>query len=174
MMIDKGIQDVERLAAAGTEGGRRPTGVPAAAGLKFLPGGDPIGPDGMVPQPNPQVVESPVRRRFTKAYKRDILQQIAACTKDGQVGQILRREGLYSSIVSTWRQKDKQGRLDGKAAIKHVAKPAVQDAGMPQLQRENARLKARLQQAELILEIQKKASEILGISLKTLDNERID
>ena len=174
MMIDKGIQDVERTAAAGTEGGRRPTGVPAAAGSKFLPGGDPIGPDGIVPQPNPQVVETPVRRRFTKAYKRDILQQIAACTKDGQVGHILRREGLYSSIVSTWRQKDKQGRLDGKAAIKRDAKPAVPDAGMPQLQRENARLKARLQQAELILEIQKKASEILGISLKTLDNERID
>jgi transposase-like protein len=119
-------------------------------------------------------VETPVRRRFTKAYKRDILQQIAACTKDGQVGQILRREGLYSSIVSTWRQKDKQGRLDAKVPTKHVPKPAVQDAGMPQLQRENARLKARLQQAELILEIQKKASEILGISLKTLDNEGID
>ena len=174
MMIDKGIQDVERPAAAGTEGGRRPTGVPAAAGSKFPPSGDSIGPNGSSPQPNPQVVESPVRRRFTKAYKRDILQQIAACTKDGQVGQILRREGLYSSIVSTWRQKDKQGRLDAKAATKHATKPAVQDAGMPQLQRENARLKARLQQAELILEIQKKASEILGISLKTLDNERID
>jgi transposase len=173
-MTDMGIQDTERFAAAGTEGGRRPTGVPAAADSKFPPGRDPIGPNGRVPQSDPQVVETPVRRRFTKAYKSDILLQIAACTKDGQVGEILRREGLYSSIVSSWRQKAKQGRLDGKAATKHVVNPAAQDVRVPQLQRENVRLKARLQQAELILEIQKKASEILGISLKTLDNERID
>ena len=174
MMIDKGIQDAEHVAAAGTEGGRRPTGVPAAAESNVSPGDVPIGLNGKGAQSNPQVVESPVRRRFTKAYKSDILQQLAACTKDGQIGQILRREGLYSSIVSTWRQKDKQGRLDAKDATKQAVKPPAQDARMPQLQRENARLKARLQQAELILEIQKKASEILGISLKTLDNERID
>jgi transposase len=174
MMIDNGKGDGEQLAAAGTEGGRRPTGVPAAPDSKIFPDADPIRLNGRGPQSNPQVVESPIRRRFTKAYKRDILEQIAACTKDGEVGQILRREGLYSSIVSTWRQKDKQGRLDAKASTKRVVKPAVQNALMPQLQRENARLKARLQQAELILEIQKKASEILGISLKTLDNERID
>jgi hypothetical protein len=70
--------------------------------------------------------------------------------------------------------KEKRGLLDAKAATKHAVKPATQDPGIPQLQRENARLKARLQQAELILEIQKKASEILGISLKTLDNEGVD
>ncbi len=174
MMIDKGIQDAERPAAAGTEGGRRPTGVPAAADSIFPSGGAPIGPNGSSSRSNPQVVERPVRRRFTKAYKSDILRQIAACTKDGQVGQILRREGLYSSIVSSWRQKDKQGRLDAKTPTKHLVKPASQDARVPQLERENSRLKARLQQAELILEIQKKASEILGISLKRLDNERID
>jgi len=173
-MLDRGIQDTEQPAAAGTEGGRRPTGVPAAADLKILPGGDPIVRHGPIAPSNPQVFERPVRRRFDKAYKRDILLQIAACTQEGQVGEILRREGLYSSIVSTWRQKEKQGRLDASASGQRAARPDAPDARIPQLQRENVRLKARLQQAELILEIQKKASEILGISLKTLDNERID
>jgi transposase-like protein len=174
MMIDKGIQGAEDPAAAGTEGGRRPTGVSVAAESKVSPGGVPIELNGKGSQSNPQVVESPVRRRFTKAYKNDILQQLAACTQDAQVGQILRREGLYSSIVSNWRQRDKRGRLDTKDIAKQVVKTPAPDARLPQLQRENARLKARLQQAELILEIQKKASEILGISLKTLDNEGID
>ncbi len=171
-MIDKGMQDTERPAEAGTQGGRRPTGVPASADSEIRPDGDPIVRNGRSSQSDPQALEKPVRRRFDKTYKRDILQQIAACTQDGQVGEILRREGLYSSIVSTWRQKQK--RLDATATTKSSARPAVQDVRVPQLQRENARLKARLQQAELILEIQKKASEILGISLKTLDNERSD
>jgi transposase len=174
MMINNEIQGVEAAAAAGTEGGRRPTGVPAAADSIFSPGSAPVGPNGRASQPNPQVVESPVRRRYTQDYRRDILQQIAACTKDGQVGQILRREGLYSSLVSSWRTKEKLGQREGKPTTKTVVNPPAQDASMPQLRRENARLRARLQQAELILEIQKKASEILGISLKTLDNERSD
>jgi transposase len=174
MMIDKGIQVGEHPAAAGTEGGRRPTDVPAAADSKIFSGSDPIELNGNSPQPNPQVFESPVRRRYTKDYRRDILQQIAACTRDGEVGQILRREGLYSSLVSSWRQKEKRERLEGKVATKPVVNLPAQDASVTHLRRENARLKARLQQAELILEIQKKASEILGISLKTLDNERSD
>jgi transposase len=174
MMIDKGIQVGEHPAAAGTEGGRRPTDVPAAADSEIFSVSDPIELKGRSPEPNPQVFESPVRRRYTKEYRRDLLQQIAACTRDGEVGQILRREGLYSSLVSSWRQKEKRGLLEGKVATKPAVNPPAQDASMPQLRRENARLKARLQQAELILEIQKKASEILGISLKTLENERSD
>ena len=173
-MIDRGKQNTERPAEAGTEGGRRPTGVPASPDLEIPSGGDPIVLNGRIAHADPQVVERPVRRRFDQAYRRDILQQIAACTREGQVGEILRREGLYSSIVSTWRQKEKQSLLDASASGKPAARPVVQDVRVPQLQRENARLKARLQQAELILEIQKKASEILGISLKTLDNERSD
>ena len=173
-MMNNVIQDVEHAAAAGTEGGRRPTGVPAAADSKFLPGNSPVGLNGRASQPNPQVVESPVRRRYTKDYKRSILDQVAACTKDGEVGQILRREGLYSSLVSYWRRKEERVQRERKSNTKTVVNLPAQDASMPQLRRENARLKARLQQAELILEIQKKASEILGISLKTLDNERSD
>lgn len=170
-MIDTGMMEVGGPAAAGTEGGRRPTGVPAAADAKFRSGGDPANPNAAPVRPDPQVVERPVRRSFTKAYKLDILRQIDACTKDGQIGEILRREGLYSSNVSSWRVQFKQGRLDTPASGKRVAKPVAHDLRVPQLQRENARLQARLQQAELILEIQKKASDILGISLRTLDNE---
>ena len=173
-MMNNVKQDAEDAAAAGTEGGRRPTGVPAAADSKFSPGSAPVGLNGRASQPNPQVVESPVRRRYTKDYKRSILDQVAACTKDGEVGQILRREGLYSSLVSYWRRKEERAQREGNTTSKSVVNLPAQDASMPQLRRENARLKARLQQAELILEIQKKASEILGISLKTLDNERSD
>jgi len=170
-MIDTGMMEVGRPAGAGTEGGRRPTGVPAPAGVKISPGGDSPIPNAVPVRPDPQVLERPVRRSFAKAYKLDILRQIDACTKDGQVGEILRREGLYSSNVSSWRVQCKQGRLQTPTAGKCGAKPASQNLRVSQLQRENARLQARLQQAELILDIQKKASEILGISLKTFDNE---
>jgi len=170
-MIDTGMMEVGQPAAAGTEGGRRPTGVPAAAGSTIRPGGDPTIPNTPPARPNPQVVERPVRRTFPKAYKLDIIRQIEACSKFGQIGEILRREGLYSSNVNSWRLQYKQGRLDTPTSRKPAAKTVAQDSRVPQLQRENARLQARLQQAELILEIQKKASEILGISLRTLDNE---
>jgi transposase len=170
-MIETGMMEVGGPATAGTEGGRRPTGVPAVAGAKIRPGGDPANPNASPVRPDPQVVERPVRRTFTKAYKLDILRQVDACTKDGQIGEILRREGLYSSNVSSWRLQFQQGRLETPASGKRAAKPVVHDLRVPQLQRENARLQARLKQAELILEIQKKASEIVGISLKTLDNE---
>jgi transposase-like protein len=108
-----------------------------------------------------------VRRTFTKAYKLDILRQVDACTEEGQIGGILRREGLYSSNVSSFRRQYKQGLLDTPASGKRGARAAAKDQRVARLQRENARLR----QAELILEIQKKASELLGISLRTLDNE---
>ncbi len=173
-MINNVRQDAEDAAAAGTEGGRRPTGVPAAADSKFLPSTASVDLNAKASQPNPQVFETPVRRRYTKDYKRRILDQVAACTKDGEVGQILRREGLYSSLVSYWRRKEQRGERVGKSSTKTVVNTPAQQASTSLLRRENARLKARLQQAELILEIQKKASEILGISLKTLDSERSD
>jgi transposase len=155
--------------------GRGPRlGPPPAPDLNLPPGGVPIRPAGQVVHSNPQVLERPAQRSFNKAYRRDILRQIDACTKDGQVGALMRREGLYSSLVSSWRRQEERGRLNDSATDQRPAKTQAQDPRLSQLQRENARLKARLQQAELILEIQKKASEILGISLKTLDNERID
>jgi transposase len=154
-----------------TEGGRRPTGVTAGGGaLADTQAGLPS-PNGDSTRPDPEVVAKPERRRFTKAYKLDILSQVEACSGVGQIGALLRREGLYSSYLAHWRWQRSQGRLDSTATKKRAAKPINQQvARVNQLERENARLKARLRQTELILDIQKKASEILGIPLKTLDN----
>jgi transposase len=161
--------------AAVTEGGRRPTGVTAAGGepadaQEGLPP-----PNGKPSPPDPEVLAKPQRRRHTKAYKLDILSQVDACSGVGQIGALLRREGLYSSYLSNWRLQRSQGQLDASASKKRTAKPANhQAARVNQLERENTRLKARLRQAELILDIQKKASEMLGIPLRTLDNEGND
>ena len=166
-MVDTNKMDRKASGGAGTEGGRRPTGVPAPPDAATATGGG-------TSHPDPQVVEKPVIRRFEKAYKLDILRQVEACAGMGQIGALLRREGLYSSYLTKWRRQRDQGLLEAKASGKRPAKPPTQDPRVPRLQRENARLTARLKQAELILEIQKKASEILGIPLRMLDNEGND
>jgi transposase len=167
--------DNMQMPAAVTEGGRRPTDVTAAGGLPtYTPVGLPP-PNGNPSPPNTEVVPKPERRRFTKAYKLDILSQVDACSGVGQIGALLRREGLYSSYLGSWRLQRSQGLLDTSATKKRTARPNKHHAArVTQLERENTRLKARLRQAELILDIQKKASEMLGIPLKTLDNEGSD
>ena len=113
----------------------------------------------------------PRRRTFTAPDKLRILAETDRAAGTGGVGAILRREGLYSSHLTNWRLQRSQGRLDTSASKKRTVKPANHHAArVTQLERENTRLKARLRQAELILDIQKKASEMLGIPLKTLDN----
>ena len=99
------------------------------------------------------------------------MSQVEACSAVGQIGALLRREGLYSSYLGSWRLQRSQGLLDNSATKKRTAKATNHHAvRVSQLERENIRLKARLRQAELILDIQKKASEILGIPLNTIDN----
>ena len=157
--------------AAATEGGRRPTDVAAAGGAANGSQQGLAAGNGDTASPNPEVVAKPERRRFAKAYKLDILSQADACSAVGQLGALLRREGLYSSHLTNWRWQRSQGRLDASATQKRTAKSTNHNAArVSQLERENTRLKARLRQAELILDIQKKASEILGIPLKALDN----
>ena len=161
--------------AAVTEGGRRPTDVTAAGGVPTYTKVGLPPPNGNPSPPNPEILAKPERRRFTKAYKLDILSQVDACSGVGQIGALLRREGLYSSYLGNWRLQRSQGLLDNAATKKRTAKPTSHHAArVTQLERENARLKARLRQTELILDIQKKASEILGIPLKALDNEGSD
>ena len=156
--------------AAATEGGRRPTDVAAAGGAPTFSQQGLSARKGKPNPPNPEVIDKPQRRSFTKAYKLDILNQIDACSGVGQIGALLRREGLYSSHLTNWRLQRSQGLLDNAAAKKRAVTPTNRNARVNQLQRENIRLKARLRQAELVLDIQKKASEILGIPLKALDN----
>jgi transposase len=117
---------------------------------------------------DPEVLEKPVRRRFTADYKLRIVQEADRCTEPGQIGALLRREGLYSSQLGTWRQQRQQGQLqalrDDKRGRKTLISHPVQ-VELDQLRRENQRLRQQVQQAELIIDIQKKASLLLGISL---------
>ena len=117
--------------------------------------------------PDPEVAERAVRRRFTAEYKLGVLRQADACAGTGELGALLRREGLYSSHLTTWRRQREQGSL---AALtpKQRGRPAVPPSPLARrvadLERENARLGQRLQQAETIIAVQKKLSEAWGLS----------
>jgi transposase len=111
------------------------------------------------------------RRSFTAEYKRDILRQADACRdKPGEVGALLRREGLYSSHLTTWRQARDQGELAGlrgsKRGPKGRRKKMVPARDVERLERENERLKQELHKAQTIIAFQKKLSEMLGIEMK--------
>ena len=105
--------------------------------------------------PDPEVVVKARRRHFTAEYKRQVLQEADACTQRGEVGALLRREGLYSSHLNTWRQQRQRGERQGLMPAKRGRKADPQAAEIARLQRETARLKAQLDRAELIIEVQK-------------------
>ena len=142
--------------AGETEGARRATGVsPAAAGAPAVP--------------DPEVDAHPKRRRFSGEYKLRILREADACKQPGEIGALLRREGLFSSHLVTWRRERDRVARSGMSARKRGPKARVVDPRVKQLERENTKLRRRLERVELMLEIQKKASEMLGIPLKNLD-----
>jgi transposase len=120
-----------------------------------------------VPVPDPEVPAKPKRRQFTAEYKRSIVEQAEACRDEGAIGALLRREGLYSSHLTTWRRQREKGELQALAPKKRGRKPTLNPLAQEnqRLQAENARLSRRLQQAELIIDVQKKVSALLGISL---------
>jgi transposase len=118
--------------------------------------------------PDPEVVPRAKRRRFSAEYKLRILEEAEACRERGQIGSLLRREGLYSSHLTTWRQQREQGQLEALSPKKRGSKPSVDEAlakELAELKRENQRLGNRLQQAETIIEVQKKLSGLLGLTL---------
>lgn len=118
--------------------------------------------------PNPEVVAKPSRRKFTAEYKVRVLHEANQCTQPGELGALLRREGLYSSNLSDWRYQREQGSLMALGARKRGRKLKTSDPLMrkvAELKRENLRLEGRLKQAETIIEFQKKVSELLGIPL---------
>jgi transposase-like protein len=146
----------------GPEGARRATGGPIVVAPSA----------GVVVQS--EVSEKAKRRRFTAEYKVRILREAERCKSSGQVGALLRREGLYSSLLSDWRR---QRDLAAKATLKATRrgpKPHVVDPRIRQLERDKARLERRLKQAEAIIDVQKKVSEILGIPLAAIDVDEID
>jgi transposase-like protein len=110
--------------------------------------------------PNPEVAEKAVRRRFTAEYKLRILKEADACTKQGQVGALLRREGLYSSNLTAWRRRIDEGLVPKKRGP--VARtPDLNVRRIAQQERDIARLTHKLKQAELIIEVQKKVAALL-------------
>jgi len=150
----------ELTPAPGSEGARRATGDTGARG-----------PEGA---PDPEVTERAKRRRFTAEYKLRILREADACKGDGDLGALLRREGLYSSHLATWRRQRDEIAKAGLKARKRGPKPKAVDLRVKRLERENARLKRQLEQAETIIDFQKKLSKLLGIELKAPDSNGND
>jgi transposase len=111
--------------------------------------------------PDPEVVPKAKRRRFTKQYKQRILKQVDACTQPGQIGALLRSEGLYSSNLTKWRRQREAGQLGTKKRGRPGADPSEKE--LARLRAENVRLAKKLEQAEVIIEVQKKLSVLLGL-----------
>ncbi len=134
---------------------------------------------GQVPNtsiPDPQVDSRPKRRHFSAAYKARIVEQAEHCTQPGEVGALLRHEGLYSSNLSKWREQYRTGALDalrddkrGRKARKHPLEDEV-----ARLRKENMRLSGRLEHAEAIIEIQKKVAAMLGNPLPSVEADAGD
>ena len=122
-------------------------------------------------KPNPEVPAQARRRTFTAAFKLKILREVDARQEAGQeIGSVLRREGLYSSAISEWRAARERGELEGLEPQKRGPKPEPDRDGraeVDRLRRENERLQKRLEQAELIIEVQKKVSRLLGLDVKS-------
>lgn len=122
--------------------------------------------------PDPEVVEKPVRRKFSAAYKLKILAE-ADQSEAGELGALLRREGLYFSNLTCWRRQRREGELAGlspkKRGRKEQKDPLVKR--IAELERENRKLVDRLEKAETIIEVQKKLSGLLGLPLHSPDKE---
>lgn len=109
-----------------------------------------------------EVVAKPKRRQHTAEYKLRILRELDECVGKGEVGAIIRREGLYSSLISKWREQREQGSLNGLGGQRRGPKVDPNAAELARLQRENKRLKEQLERAELIIEVQKKVARLMG------------
>ena len=107
---------------------------------------------------NPEVAQKAARRRFTAEYKRRIAIEAERCSQPGEVGSLLRREGLYSSVVQRWRRQLREESLSSSEKSNSKPSPAQE---VTRLKRENERLIDKLRQAELIIDVQKKVSELL-------------
>lgn len=116
---------------------------------------------------NPEVAAKASRRRFTSEYKRRIAMELEGCQKPGEVGAVLRREGLYSSTVQRWRQQLRESKVSSSKKSPQKESPSQE---IQRLKRENERLAEKLRQAELIIDVQKKVSEMM----QTRSQEKTD
>jgi transposase len=116
-----------------------------------------------LPNVDPEVKTKPERRHFSAEYKRRILEEADACTEPGQIGALLRREGLYSSNLTQWRQQMSKGALKALSPKKRGPNPDPLANVNAALRRRIERLEADLKRAETIIEVQKKLSDLLGL-----------
>jgi len=115
--------------------------------------------------PETEVVAKAKRRQYTAEYKLRILRELDSSQGVGETGALLRREGLYSSHLTSWRRQRERGELDGLAPQKRGPKPDPQAVELARLQRENERLRERLSKAELIIDVQKKVAQMLVVPI---------
>ena len=123
--------------------------------------------DAVVALPDSEVPARPTRRRFTADYKQRIVKAADALREPGQIGALLRREGIYSSLLSKWRAQRDRGALDALTPSKRGRRPVLpspERARIAELERDNRTLRAKLQQAELIIDVQKRVANLLGVS----------
>lgn len=116
--------------------------------------------------PNTEVVTKAKRKRFGAAEKLRILREVEACYGSGEIGALLRREGIYSSYLTTWRKQRELGELNGLLPHKRGPKPNPEAIELAQLRREHARLQERMRRAELIIDVQKKVARMLGETIE--------
>ena len=121
--------------------------------------------------PKTEVVAKARRKRFTAAEKLRILREVDACQGSGEIGALLRREGIYSSYLTTWRKQRELGELDGLAPHKRGPKPNPEAIELAKLRREHERLQERMRRAELIIDVQKKVARMLG---ETIESPELD
>jgi len=142
------------------EGARRATAISPSSQTSGLA--------GLAVVPDAEVPEKALRRKYTAKYKRRIIQEAELCKDTGQIGALLRREGLYSSNLTTWRRQAEQGTLEALSPKKRGPKEKKTDPSMhriAELEKEKQKLEHKLRQAELIIAAQKKIAEIFQDSL---------
>ena len=122
--------------------------------------------------PDPEVAPRGKRRQFSEAYKKRILEEYDASTEPGEKGALLRREGIYSSYIATWKRQLDRGKLAGSDDKKRGPKEVSNQVELEKLKKENERLRERLRQSELIIEAQKKISQILGLEENENDESK--
>jgi transposase len=122
-----------------------------------------------IPQDDTQIAASASRRRFTAEYKLKILKEAEECKKTGMIGALLRREGLYSSRLSDWKNARARGELEALSPRKRGRKPIVvdpKDQRIAKLEGQLKKAEARAERAEALVELQKKIAALLGQPIK--------
>ncbi len=147
------VGDPERRGASRSEAPRS-VGAPTAGAVSSA---------DAVAAPDPEVTDRPRRRTFTADYKRRVLREADACGP-GEIGALLRREGLYSSHLTEWRRQRESGELEALTPKKRGRKPkhSPEQLELERLRKENARLQDQLEKAQLIIDVQKKVARLFG------------